>query len=98
MPEPVTFLWDEGNINKNLKKHRVTVIETEEMLMGEPFIAADPAHSTKEERRFQALGKTKSNRPLFAAFTIRNNKIRVISIRDMSKGEERVYEKLKKDS
>ena len=98
LPKPTEFSWDKGNIDKNLKKHHVTIIEAEEMFMGEPFITADPAHSTKAEKRFQALGQSKSNRRLFAVFTIRTNKIRVVSVRDMSKKEEQAYEKLKKDS
>lgn len=94
LPEPVAFLWDEGNIDKNLKKHKVTVLEAEEMFLRGLFIVTDLAHSTKEEKRYQGLGKTKSSRLLFAAFTVRHGKVRIISIRDMNKREERVYEKL----
>ena len=74
------------------------ILETEEMFLSGPFVVSDLMHSTKIEKRFQALGKTKSNRCLFAAFTIRNNKIRIISVRDMSKREERIYEELEKNS
>ena len=52
----------------------------------------DTEHS-QEELRFQALGKTNNNRMLFLSFTIRNNKVRIISARDASKKERREYEK-----
>jgi uncharacterized DUF497 family protein len=99
LPEPIAFQWDGGNIDKNLKKHNVTIQEAEETFASDPFITvADLTHSTKTEKRFQALGKTKTGRKLFIAFTIRDKKIRVISIRDMKKKEKQAYEQLEKHS
>jgi uncharacterized protein len=99
LPSPLKFVWDEGNLQKNLKKHNVTIQEAEEMFVNEPFtVSADDIHSTTDEKRYRALGQTKVNRKLFAAFTVRNRKIRVISIRDMSRKEKAVYEKLKTSS
>ncbi len=99
LPEPITFLWDEGNLSKNLKKHRVTIQEAEEIFGSEPItVAADAKHSSNSEKRLYALGKTKTNRKLFAAFTIRHKKIRIISIRDMSKNERKQYDRLEKNS
>lgn len=96
LPKPISFLWDEGNLAKNLKKHNVTIQETEELFVSEPFtVAEDSKHSTVHEKRFQTLGQTKANRKLFVVFMFRDNKIRVISIRDMSKKERKAYEKLK---
>jgi len=40
------------------------------------------------------MGKTNSNRLLFASFTIRKGQVRVISIRNMSKKEKNKYEKI----
>ncbi|HSX43343.1 MAG TPA: BrnT family toxin [Candidatus Saccharimonadales bacterium] len=99
LPEPIAFQWDTGNVDKNLKKHNVTVQEAEETFASEPFVTVeDIRHSTQTELRFQALGKTKTGRKLFVAFTIRNKKIRVISIRDMKKKEKEAYERLETDS
>jgi uncharacterized DUF497 family protein len=96
---PASFIWDEGNLVKNLKKHRVTIQEAEELFSSEPFTAIlDDKHSTANEKRYQALGKTKINRKLFTAFTIRNNKIRIISVRDMNRREKAAYEKLETNS
>lgn len=93
------FEWDEGNSNKNWHLHAVTNGECEDVFFNLPFIvAADNEHS-ENEQRFYALGRTDADRRLFIAFTIRNNLIRVISARDMTKSEMRKYvEKIKRDS
>ena len=93
IPEPLSFEWDAGNIDKNLKKHNVSCQEAEEVFVNQPlFIIEDSSHS-KNERRFHALGKNNSNRYLFLSITIRKQKVRIISIRDMSKKEKKEYEK-----
>ena len=98
LPEPIAFQWDEGNVIKNFQKHNVTTQEAEEVFANEPFLTAKDVLHSSEELRFYALGQTKTNRKLFVAFTIRDRKIRVISIRDMKKKERFVYERLEKDS
>lgn len=86
------FNWDENNINKNWDKHNVTPNESEQIFFNKPLlIACDEKHSINEIR-YYALGKTDSERLLFIAFTIRNKLIRVISARDMSRKERRMYE------
>lgn len=94
LPKVIAFEWDEGNIDKNLKKHDVSNQEAEEAFLNKPFIiVADKKHSLREQR-FQALGKTSKQRKVFLSFTIRENRIRIISIRDMNKKEEVEYEKV----
>ena len=87
------FDWDEGNINKNWIKHRVSNSECEEVFFNLPLLIADNQKHAQEEKRYYALGQTYTNRLLFIAFTIRDNKIRVISARVMSQKEERTYVK-----
>jgi uncharacterized DUF497 family protein len=55
------------------------------------LLQSDDAHSQKEPR-YYVLGHTIAGRRLFIAFTIREDKIRVISARDMSKKERKIYE------
>jgi hypothetical protein len=55
------------------------------------LLQEDVGHSTKEPR-YLVLGQTNAGRPLFIAFTVRNEKIRVISARDMSQKERGLYE------
>ncbi len=42
--------------------------------------------------------RSNSSRKLLTVFTIRTNKIRIISVRDMSKKERAVYENYKKEN
>lgn len=85
------FDWDDGNAGKNWEKHDVTDGECEQIFFNDPLVAgADPERS-KRERRHYALGHTESGRALFVAFTIRNDLVRVISARDMTRQELKKY-------
>ncbi len=86
------FIWDRGNSDKNLVKHQVENSECEEVFFDEnKVILRDALHSGKEER-FILLGKTKMERLLFVVFTGREDKIRVISARDINRRERKLYE------
>jgi uncharacterized DUF497 family protein len=94
LPDPITFEWDEGNRDKNFIKHGVTTSEAEEVFF-DPGKRAypDPKHSLNEPRSI-LVGKTKGGRLLFIVYTIRNDRIRVISARDLNKDREvDLYEK-----
>lgn len=85
------FEWDEGNIGKN-KKHKVEDKEAEEVFIDpNKKIFKDHLHSNGEER-FRIVGRTKKERLLFIAFTLRKRKIRIISARNINKKEVYLYE------
>ena len=52
----------------------------------------------RTENRFYVLGQTDSGRLLFLVFTVRKDKLRIISARDMNKKERRVYQTHEEDS
>lgn len=86
------FDWDSGNIVKSETKHNVKWFECEQIFFNKPLLLLDDKkHSTVEERYF-VYGKTDEGRLLTIVFTLRGNKIRVISARPMSKKERRHYE------
>jgi uncharacterized protein len=85
------FEWDAGNVEKNWRKHQVSAAECEQVFFNQPLVAAlDVAHS-EQEPRFYLLGQTDASRLLFVVFTLRGTLIRVISARDMSRKERKVY-------
>lgn len=89
----VGFEWDEGNIDKSFKKHGISWSQSEEIFLDKDLkILKDIKHSEKEER-YIAIGKTFQKVVLFAVFTQRINKIRIISARKANKKEKRYYEK-----
>ena len=89
------FDWDKANKDKNWEKHGVKNREAAEVFFNKPLIVNFDKRYSKNEVRFQTLGRTNENRKLFIVFTIRNNKIRIISARNIIKKERRVYEKQK---
>ncbi len=93
LPIPTAFDWDHGNLNKNQEKHKVHFKEAEEIFFTKPLkIFPDKKHS-KKELRFVAYGLTNDFRRLAIIFTIRNNKIRIISARNQNKKERSQYVK-----
>jgi uncharacterized DUF497 family protein len=86
------FEWDEGNLSKNWEKHQVSALECEQVFFNKPLIALPDERHSESEPRFYALGQADSGRRLFIVFTARSESIRVISARDMSRKERKIYE------
>jgi len=87
----VGFDWDEGNKQKNWEKHKVDYRECEEVFFNAPLLISEDMKHSSQEKRYHALGRSDAGRALFLVFTIRNNKIRIISARDQSKKERKIY-------
>jgi uncharacterized DUF497 family protein len=85
------FDRDQGNISKNWERHKVTPAQCEELFFHMPLVVQMAEQHSASEKRYFALGKTDAGRRLFIVFTVRKNKIRVISARDMSRKERSVY-------
>lgn len=86
------FEWDTGNREKNWLKHEVSVSECEQAFFNRPLVSAPGSKRPAGEERFYSLGRTNAGRPLFVVFTLRGTLIRIISARDMSRKERKVYE------
>ena len=93
LPIPISFEWNKGNIDKNWKKHKVHFKETEEVFTNKPLKTLKDKKHSQHEKRYTALGVTNKKRKLYIVFTIRNKKIRVISARNQSKKEKKLYAK-----
>ena len=87
------FEWDKGNIDKSFKKHNISPNESEEIFLDERLFLQEDLKHSQQERRFIAIGKTISKKLLLTVFTIRNYKIRIISVRIADNKEKRQYEK-----
>ena len=91
----VGFDWDRGNKQKNWDKHQVDFRECEEVFFNRPLIIGKDRTHSDYETRYYALGRTDASRRLFLAFSIKNNKIRVISAREQTSKERQKYERQK---
>ncbi|MBT3878818.1 MAG: BrnT family toxin [Candidatus Scalindua sp.] len=92
------FEWDKHNSEKIWIKHEVSPSESEQIFFNLPLVVADSVKHSGVENRFYALGRTDANRQLFVAFTVRANNIRIISSRDMSYNERKVYKSHEKEN
>ena len=86
------FDWDQGNIEKNWLKHKVSPVECEQVFFNQPLIILDDPKHTISEKRFAAFGCTDAGRLLAVIFTKRGKLLRVISARDMNRRERKFYE------
>lgn len=91
------FDWDRANAEKIREGHQVTPGECEEAFLNEPFLLAKDEKHSQREPRYYALGQTEAGRRLFLVFTIREQLVRVISARDMSRRERREYGRAKEE-
>jgi uncharacterized DUF497 family protein len=90
--EATEFDWDGGNAEKNWLRHRVSQSESEQVFFNRPLVVAeDEPHSQGEVRHF-ALGCTDAGRLLFVAYTLRGERVRIISARDMTRRERKEYQ------
>ncbi|MDX2002092.1 MAG: BrnT family toxin [Chitinophagales bacterium] len=86
------FQWDRGNLQKNLLKHGITNEEAESVFDdSRKIIVLDLKHS-ENETRYICIGKSKFDRVLYTAFTVRGSKYRIISCRPASKQNRQTYE------
>lgn len=85
------FEWDEWNSTKICEKHSVSLAECEQVFFNEPLVVAEDTKHSDVEQRFYVLGATDKARLFFLVFTLRDNRIRVITARSMNRKERRIY-------
>ena len=90
-PQLTGFEWDEGNSEKNWRRHGVTQSEAEQVFLNRPLLVAGTGKQSDTEVRRFALGRTDAGRLLTVLFTLRGSLLRVISARPMSRPERRSY-------
>jgi uncharacterized DUF497 family protein len=86
------FEWDENKAAANLVKHGVS-FEEAATVFGDPLSDTfdDPNHST-EERRFVIIGMSERGRMLIVAHTDDGGTVRIVSARELTRGEREFYE------
>jgi len=66
------------------------------VFFNQPLVVRYDVRHSKREKRYYALGQTTGGRRLFVAFTVRETRVRVISVRDMNHKERDAYAKHEK--
>ena len=86
------FEWDPEKAKANLQKHQVDFEEAGTIFDDPQFISfLDEEHSGDEER-YITIGLSNKNRLLMVAHADRNEHIRIISARKVTKHEEKFYQ------
>ena len=86
------FEWDPKKATQNLRKHGVSFHEAATVfgdLLG--TTVPDPDHSLTEER-YIIVGMSDRQRLVIVAYTERDDRIRIISARELTRTEREVYE------
>ena len=86
------FEWDPNKAAENLRKHRVSFTEAATVLgdfLG--ITVPDPDHSG-DELRYITVGLSNRRRLLMVAHAERQQRVRIISARKLTRDERRVYE------
>ena len=86
------FQWDPAKARSNLQKHQVDFEEASTIFDDPQFITfLDEEHSADEER-YITIGLSNKSRLLMVAHTERDDTIRIISARKVTKNEEKFYQ------
>ena len=90
----IAFDWDQWNVQKNELKHGVSRLEAESAFYDSRHrLFEDQEHSTSRERRYILFGRGLEGRVLMVGFTLRANRVRVITARPASRRERKIYDK-----
>jgi len=88
------IIWVDAFVDKIWQKHHVKTEEVEEVLESSPKIRFIEQGDVKGENVYAAMGQTKGGRYLIVFFILKENKYAlIISARDMSGREKKLYEK-----
>jgi hypothetical protein len=86
------YEWDHKKAASNQKKHGVSFREAS-TVFGDPLAITfdDPDHSTDEER-YVTFGSSTTGRLLVVSHTRRDDRTRIISVREATRLERSIYE------
>lgn len=87
------FEWDPGKAATNFRKHGVRFAEAATIFDDDALLTMADEHP--DEERFVALGTGSLGRILVVLYTLRGERIRLISARKATRTERRQYEKKK---
>ena len=88
----LNFEWDEVKAKQNIAKHHVGFDEAKTVFNDVDTITIDDPDHSIEEERYIDIGQSELGRILVVVYTEREDKIRIISARNATNAEKKVYE------
>jgi hypothetical protein len=86
------FEWDEAKDRRNLAKHGISFADAARVFAGQILTEVDERHAYGETR-YRAYG-TVADRLLSVVYTMRGDRVRIISARRASRAERRTYRQM----
>lgn len=83
------FEWDTDKAEKNLRKHGINFAEATSVLKDEAAITIYEEHP--REDRYVTIGMSDLGKLLVVVYTLRHNRVRLISARKTNKRERQQY-------
>ncbi len=87
----IHFEWDEAKAVSNSQKHKISFEMSCEIFF-DPFLQSKDAEFIDNEWREVVIGATEKLRLLYVPYILRDDKIRIISVRNVTKKERNDYE------
>ena len=84
------FEWDPKKNEKNISKHGLSFEQAKTIFNRESYYYQDKRFDYKEER-YIVIGPTEAGAIILVVFTVRRDKIRLISARKTNKKEQNLY-------
>ena len=85
----MVFEFDQEKSQTNLSKHGIDFIEAQ-LLWDDPNAVVIPAHTT-DEPRYLLIAEL-NHKVWSAIFTVRESRVRIISVRRSRENEEKIYQ------
>ena len=85
----IEFEWYPPKAESNLEKHKVSFQETSTIFGDKKLLELPDREHSEEEIRFIGIGRSDRDRLLFVNFTVRSDKVRIISTRKAQSWERR---------
>jgi uncharacterized DUF497 family protein len=88
----IVFEWYPPKAQSNLKKHKVSFQEASTIFGDRNILELPDREHSAEELRFIGIGRSDWARLLFVNYTVRRDRVRIISARQAESWERREYE------
>jgi uncharacterized DUF497 family protein len=88
----IVFEWYPPKAVSNLKKHKVSFQEASTIFGDKSILELPDLEHSEGELRFIGIGRSDRDRLLFVNFTVRGDKVRIISARQAQSWERSEYE------
>ncbi len=85
------YEWDSAKAASNLRRHRVSFTEATTVFLDPSALTFDDPDHSIDEKREVTIGYSRFERVLFVSHCAREERIRIISARQATRGEKLQY-------